>query len=56
MHQSPKISFAMDLVYCSYLRAAGEIEGLDAATRDLSLSRALFKDSQHSLGSGHVPP
>ena len=43
MHQSPKISFAMDLVYCSYLRAAGQIQGLDAATRDLSLSRALFK-------------
>ncbi len=42
MHLSLKLSFAMDLVYGSYLQAAKQIHGLDAATRDLSFSRDLF--------------
>src|SRR5579864_3437412 len=43
MHQSPKISFAMDLVYGSYRPVGKQLHGLDATTRDLSLSYDLFK-------------
>jgi dihydrofolate synthase / folylpolyglutamate synthase len=43
MHQSPKLGFVMDLVYGSYLRAAEQLHGLDAVTRDISFSRDLFK-------------
>jgi dihydrofolate synthase/folylpolyglutamate synthase len=43
MHQSSKLGFVLDLVYGSYLRAAEQLHGLDASTRDLSFSRDLFK-------------
>lgn len=43
MHQSSKISFAMDLVYGSYRQVGRQLHGLDATTCDLSLSCDLFK-------------
>src|SRR5216110_2818016 len=43
MHQSPKLSSVLDLVYGSYLRVTEQLHGLDAITRDLSFSRDLFK-------------
>ncbi len=43
MYRSPNLGLVINLVYGSYLRAAGQIHGLDAVTRDLSLSQDLFK-------------
>jgi dihydrofolate synthase/folylpolyglutamate synthase len=43
MYQSSQLGFVINLVYGSYLRAAKQLHGLDAVTRDLSFSRDLFK-------------
>src|SRR5215472_13751939 len=43
MHRSPKLGSVIELVYGSYIQAAKHIHGLDAVTRDLSLSCDLFK-------------
>ena len=43
MHRSSKLGFVIELVYGSYKQAAKQLRGLDAATRDISLSRDLFE-------------